>query len=336
MQTPKDDNLSPRVILLDPDGHALKGAWIGVGAYGESEKTPTWTPYSPHGTSADDGVAELLGRSLSQSRVVLYARHEGRNLTGLQAFDREKLMAGVEMKLRPACRVHGVLQSSTLKAAGRTLGWTNVYLYDGDASPLSFSSKENRFDFYLPPGKYRLDAYARRLWSVVAHDIEVREDQRELALDAIDLPATKLATLIGKPAPELREIKEWSNVPPQTRMDARAGLRAKLTFWGHWCGPCVREMPHLMKLHDAYSDRGLIVMSVHDASVESIAEMNKKLATTREREWWGRDIPFPVAASTAVSSMRRFIGRQKARSSDGARCDDRSLWNYQVPDHVID
>ena len=288
----------PAVRLVDSDGQPVAGAWVGVGAYCDSDDDPVWAPYSPKGVSDDGGHAEIVGRSLPDERVVLYARHEAKNLAALGAFSREELLNAPEMVLQAACRVHGVLTSDTLVAGGRKLDWTNVYLYRASDRPLSFSSKQQQFEFYLPPGKYRLNAYGT---DTLAVDREIDVPARsELNFGIIDLPATKLATLMGKPAPELRRIQGWKNGPGVTLADLR-GKYVLLDFWGYWCGPCIRDMPHLMKLHDMFADRGLAVIAIHDASVESIDEMDRKLndqrqwGSIREQEWWGRDLPFPVA-----------------------------------------
>jgi len=45
-------------------------------------------------------------------------------------------------------------------------------------------------------------------------------------------------------------------------------LRGKfvmLDFWATWCGPCVREIPNLKKLHEAFSQSELIIVGLaHD------------------------------------------------------------------------
>jgi thiol-disulfide isomerase/thioredoxin len=46
-------------------------------------------------------------------------------------------------------------------------------------------------------------------------------------------------------------------------------------FWGTWCGPCMRAMPHVQELHDRYRDRGLRVVAI---SYEEPSAMEGALA----------------------------------------------------------
>ena len=144
----------------------------------------------------------------------------------------------------------------------------------------------------MPPGQYKLYAYGTDL-EVKEQPFEVGPGQRELELE-LDLRPTWLARLIGKPAPELSHIKGWKNGNPIRLADLR-GQYILLDFWGYWCGPCVEKMPHLMDLHDAFGKHGLVIIAVHDDSVASVAEMDAKLAKSRQKYWGGRDLPFLVA-----------------------------------------
>jgi thiol-disulfide isomerase/thioredoxin len=103
-----------------------------------------------------------------------------------------------------------------------------------------------------------------------------------------------LKALTGTPAPELSRIKGWKNGGPVALGDLR-GKVVLLDFWNIYCGKCIHDMPNLMKLHDDYKDKGLVVISIHADLVESIAEIDEALASTRTKVWEGRDIPFLLA-----------------------------------------
>ncbi len=81
---------------------------------------------------------------------------------------------------------------------------------------------------------------------------------------------------IGSPAPAL-DIEHW--------MSDRNGEMPKVTsfesdkvyvieFWATWCGPCIRQMPHIAKLQDQYADQDVQIISV---SREDLDTVNKFL-----------------------------------------------------------
>jgi thiol-disulfide isomerase/thioredoxin len=55
----------------------------------------------------------------------------------------------------------------------------------------------------------------------------------------------------------------------------RAGdLRGKvvlLNFWAEWCAPCIREMPTLVRLHETFEKRGLVVVGISMDEKPSLA-----------------------------------------------------------------
>jgi peroxiredoxin len=49
------------------------------------------------------------------------------------------------------------------------------------------------------------------------------------------------------------------------RSVALADFRGKaviLNFWATWCNPCVREVPHLIEIHERHKDEGLVVVGI--------------------------------------------------------------------------
>jgi len=70
------------------------------------------------------------------------------------------------------------------------------------------------------------------------------------------------APAAGAPPPEFTGITQWLNSPPLTL----AGLRGKVVlvdFWAYSCINCVRALPHVEHLYQAYKDKGLVVVGVH-------------------------------------------------------------------------
>lgn len=296
---PADAEGMLRLRILDPDGNPA--ANVPVGNYAERKEQTGFrvvfnTDQGPQALTTDaEGWAHVWpGDSFwnRNQRAVVYAVDEARRLAALVRIDKAQAGDPLTITLEPACRVRGKLTSEALNALDRSLTWTNVYVEWNGARPLSWASSQQTFEFLLPPGQYRLDAYGTDTYSATP-TLTIKPGRREMEL-TVDLPANRLAALIGQPAPELRQIKGWKNGKPVT-LEALRGKVVLLDFWGYWCGPCVQSMPQLMQMHDRYADKGLVIIGVHDDSAASIAEMDEKLAGVRQRLWEGRDIPFLIA-----------------------------------------
>ena len=103
---------------------------------------------------------------------------------------------------------------------------------------------------------------------------------------------------LGEPAPELAEIDR--SFPG--KISPLADLRGKvvlLDFWATWCAPCLESVPHLIELHEDFSEQGLIILgltryyqSVKDVPAEDAKEI-ESLKTFRENH----KIPYDFAVS---------------------------------------
>ena len=76
------------------------------------------------------------------------------------------------------------------------------------------------------------------------------------------------------------------------------GKMVLLDFWYMSCYPCVKAMPHLEKLYNEYSLKGLVVLGVNPVDTNSIDELNEFLVKN--------EISYPVVlgGSTIVNSYR--------------------------------
>lgn len=93
-------------------------------------------------------------------------------------------------------------------------------------------------------------ALLRRLWLGLALAAP------GLALPAIAAPAEAIAAPLAP---------GWHLVTPDGRPLSSAQFKGKvvlLNFWATWCPPCRKEIPGLIRLQQAYADRGLVVVGV--------------------------------------------------------------------------
>jgi thiol-disulfide isomerase/thioredoxin len=77
----------------------------------------------------------------------------------------------------------------------------------------------------------------------------------------------------GKEAPDftLTDIKGVSHTLSEYR-----GKNVMLTFWATWCGPCIREIPHLIELRKTYSEDKLAILGITFIGPMNSAETVKK------------------------------------------------------------
>ncbi|HUW82639.1 MAG TPA: TlpA disulfide reductase family protein [Phycisphaerae bacterium] len=316
-----DPNDALTFRILDPDAKPVSSAKVGVRADWSFRHQYPNRPYVRVGRSvggrtpvADSaGVVTVSREEIfrdgwpADRPMALFVWDAAGARAALIEVRLSDLGSSRQVTLSPACHVQGTLTSGGLQEIGQALEWANTYVYWNERHrPVQCASKEQEFEFWLPPGRYKVRAYGTDTYDAT-QDLTIQPGEIEKKI-TLDLPADHISTLIGKPAPELRRIKGWKNGGPVKLADLR-GKVVLLDFWGHWCGPCIQGMPKLMELHDAYADKGLVIIAIHDDSVASIEDMDDRLAQTRKKYWGGRDLPFLVAldggGSTPVEGSDR-------------------------------
>jgi thiol-disulfide isomerase/thioredoxin len=222
--------------------------------------------------------------------IVLYGLYKNK-LAGFLDVGTVDLGKKLEMKLTPACRVYGKIESTDLKNLGQNES-DMVAQLNRNTCALTVFSKNGEFEFFMPEGKYMLWVNGRRTYPNY-EDINVAAGQKEFEKN-FDLQADRISYLIGKEAPELQKIKGWINSKPLTLAELR-GKVVLLDFWGTWCGPCVGSMPKLIDLHEKYHDKGLVIIGIHNDVKDSVKDMEKEINKLNKERWNGRKIPFALA-----------------------------------------
>lgn len=90
------------------------------------------------------------------------------------------------------------------------------------------------------------------------------------------VPAFELSDLDGQPV----RWPEWQG--------NRVGL---ITFWGVACGPCVREAPHLSRMHEKYGDKiAILGVNAYEESNETIREFVESANIKHQIVTGGQDL----------------------------------------------
>ncbi len=290
--------------FTDAQGQTLTGVQVGLQVRWNQvgDNVPVQASVSQIqavGATADGAVVfqrDVLFKYAGASQLIsLYAYDATQNLAGVAQFTADHLGREHRLILQPTCEVAATVTCAGLETLGKALTWSNIYVRPADEHMLPFGSAwsdDRRHTMLLPPGTYNLWAYGTDTYGAM-RTITIEPGQTDLEV-TIDVPESRLVHLIGKPAPELRQIKGWKNTPP-LRLEELRGKVVLLEFWGYWCGPCIGMMPELMKLHDEYAEYGLVIIGVHDDSVDTIEEMNERLSKVVREHWDRRDLPFAVA-----------------------------------------
>jgi thiol-disulfide isomerase/thioredoxin len=286
------------VRVSDRDGKPVAGATLFEFMYhSEDDKAkPGWLFNKPVKTGPD-GAAKVPYERLRS--FPLAARDESRKQIGFAAVSPASLRKGsATVVLKPECRLTGSIVCEALQKAGKPLGWTNVSLAYCGRPIGDYTSTAGKFEFFVPPGTYTLNAYGSDLRDK-AVTVTIPEGESEFTVKPVALTASRLLLLQGGPAPELEGAIAWKG--EKVKLADQKGKYVLLEFWGYWCGPCVHSMPVLIELHEKFADRGLAVIGVHvdiDGEVDSVAKYDEKVVPIKKKLWKDKSLPFPVALTS--------------------------------------
>jgi hypothetical protein len=176
----------------------------------------------PDPASLDPDPAEIVTDGQGVARIpqglrirstaprVLIARNEKMRLIGIKALDRDS-EAEVILTMVPECRVSGKLVCPSLSDAGETLQRINLNVHhEGAKFVVEYYSTTPEFELFLPAGTYQVASNGGGNGTLTAQrELVVPVGVASLDLYPIELATAARRTLIGRPAPELKQVIAW-------------------------------------------------------------------------------------------------------------------------------
>lgn len=252
-----------------------------------------WT-YRDDAVSDENGIAKLLDSDGQIEGV--YARDLDKGLVGIRRVTAADSGKVIPLQMAPACRVSGIVKFLKLVESTSEMPAFNLNVSTADGQQiLSERSWNPQYSFFVPAGRYKLEIIQAQSHTTT-QELTVPPGRGDLTIKPIETIPVKWATLQGKSAPDLHDVAAWKNGP--VTLSQLRGRVVLLHFWGSWCEHCVAEMPEIISLHDKYNKEGLSVVAIHvdnGAGIDSAEKLDAAIAEARQKQWKGRDLPFPVA-----------------------------------------
>ncbi len=144
----------------------------------------------------------------------------------------------------------------------------------------------------------------------------------------------ELYSLLGRPGAPLKSAY-WINVTPETKQLDLSGRVTLIQFTAHWCVPCRKSYPDLLKLHQQFQARGLeVVMSTKLYGYfggRQDLKPEEEFAANREYYLERHKLPFKIAVEPQLD-----LSDQTAAADAAWRASNEGKYFVGVfPQHVL-
>jgi hypothetical protein len=190
------------------------------------------TPMEGNAAVTDEGGKAVLLQvdDWNEERAALVLTAD-RKLGAVVSVSKDDEGKEVMATLGPTVRVAGKLECKELNSKPK---WANT-MVTADGYRAAFAQhmgKSASFEFVLPAGKYGFRSYGTDVEDI-KQTVTLLADQPEHDFGTLDLKASPIAKLKGKPAPDW-SITAARSVKPTAKLSDYKGKWVYLEFWGFW------------------------------------------------------------------------------------------------------
>lgn len=298
-------------------------------------------PFSPDQVTTDEDGRFTI--KLGERRRALFAIGQARVHGCIVEVPKEIRDDEVlELRLERLVTVSGSFRSNV---KSKPAEWCHVYveLPVNPRNPLASNriltcgSFDGKFEFRLPPGKYRLDAYGTSEAMVGEIDLQVRPapfievqasnetlNVGELELSQAEKDSQQLAAEskasgrwgdytqhYGEPAPSWHAV-DSRGIGTKENIDSLRGKWVLIDFWGLSCAPCLASgIPKLMDFYDRHKklrgDFEIIGVCIdYSGKMRRVEDLDKALVSIEKHAWNGKKIPFPIVLDNTFKTWERY------------------------------
>jgi peroxiredoxin len=153
-----------------------------------------------------------------------------------------------------------IVKRSLETARGVLETQTKTYIYLGEKDSL--------------PRRYLLENTNGQVVTIIqatAKDLKINEPFGDDAF-LLETPDGFAERLITEQEISSRGLLQIGMVAPDWKLKDAEGVEHKLSdyrgkivimdFWATWCGPCLKSMPEIQKLHERFKNRGVVVLGI--------------------------------------------------------------------------
>jgi thiol-disulfide isomerase/thioredoxin len=126
-------------------------------------------------------------------------------------------------------------------------------------------------------------------------------------------------SLVGKSGAPLKGT-HWLNAAPETKQLDLRGRVTLIQFTAHWCGPCRKSYPAMLKFHQQFKERGLDVLMATQLygyfDKRQDLKPEEELAANREYYLEHHKLPFKIAVEPRLDFSDRAATEAARRETN--------------------